>query len=74
MNRPPFQMGHAHGPGPAAAEARTRAIRARERHDYAAMTDRLWTDAWDPPRADGRGPLALALDTAAAYAAGRRTI
>lgn len=65
---------HPYGPGPAAAEARTRAIRARERHNYAAMTDQLWRDAWEPPGADKRGPLALALDTAAAYAAGRRTI
>lgn len=65
---------HPYGPGPAAAEARTRAQRAAERHDYRAMTDQLWRDAWDPPGANWCGPVALALDTAAAYAAGRRTI
>lgn len=66
-------MKHPYGPGPAAAEAHTRALRARERHDYAAMTDQLWRDAWDPPRPDGRTTLGIAFDTAAAYAA-RRTI
>lgn len=55
-------MTHPYGPGPAAAEARTRALRAAERHNYSAMTDQLWTDAWDPPHRDGRGPLAYALD------------
>ena len=55
--------GHSLGPGPAAAEARTRAIRAAERHDYAAMTDALWKADWDPPHPDGRGPVAYALDT-----------
>lgn len=55
-------MTHPYGPGPAAAEARTRALRAAERHNYAAMTDQLWADAWEPPHRDGRGPVAYALD------------
>ena len=54
---------HRYGPGPAAVEARMRAVRAAERHNYAAMTDQLWRDAWEPPHPDGRGPLAYALDT-----------
>lgn len=67
-------MKHSHGPGTAAAEARTRAVWAAERFDYAVAADRLWKAAQDPPHADGRNVLQLALDTAAAYAAGRRTI
>lgn len=66
-------MRHSLGPGPAAAEAHTRALRARERHDYAAITDQLWKLDQDPPRADGRGVLALAFDIAAAYARGKAT-
>lgn len=73
MSRPAFDLSYSRGPGPAVAEARTRAIRAREHHDYAAMTDRLWKLDQDPPRADGRGVLALAFDTAAAYARGEAT-
>ena len=55
-------MTHPYGPGPAAAEARTRALRAAERHNYAAMTEQLCRDAWEPPHRDGRGPVAYALD------------
>lgn len=55
---------HRYGPGPAAAEARTRALRAAERHDYAAMTDALWKADWEAPHPDGRGPVAYALDLA----------
>lgn len=73
MSRPTFDLSHAHGPGIASAEARMRAVRARERHDYAAITDQLWKLDQDPPRADGRGVLALAFDIAAAYARGKAT-
>lgn len=39
-----------------------RAVRKAEQPSYAAMTAALWADAWEPPHADGRGPLAYALD------------
>ena len=62
MTRHPGDHGYTAYPGAAAAEARMRAVRAAERPNWQAMTDRLWTEAWDPPHRDGRGPLAYALD------------
>ena len=62
MTRHPGDHSYTAYPGPAAVEARMRAVRAAERPDFAAMADALWADAWEPPHADGRGPLAYALD------------
>lgn len=67
MNRPAYQMSWSLGPGPAAVEARMRAVRKAEQPTYAETTERLWHEAQDPPRADGRGVLALAFDTAEQY-------
>lgn len=67
MNRPAFEMTWSLGPGPEAVEARMRAVRKAEQPTYAETTERLWHEAQDPPRADGRGVLAVAFDMAEQY-------
>lgn len=64
----PYEMSWSFGPGAEVVERRMRAIREAERPNYAATTERLWADAWGPPRPPGNGVLTAAFNAAAEYA------
>lgn len=48
------------------------AMRAAERPNYAATTERLWTDAWGPVQPPGNGFLTAAFNATAEHAALRQ--